>query len=77
MITAHLFFTTAHLTTAHFSLDKCTFLADHCTICVQLHAVANPAVLVPVTDNGTRDLKREERDVPDFHGFEMVVTSNP
>jgi len=42
-----LFLTTAHFTTAHFSLDNCTFLADYCTICVQLHAIANPGVQGP------------------------------
>jgi hypothetical protein len=39
-----LFLTTAHFITAHFSLENCTFLAEYCTVCVQVHAIANPVI---------------------------------
>ena len=38
----NLYLTIAHFTTAQITSNSCTFLADNCTICVLLHAIANP-----------------------------------
>ena len=40
----NLYMIIAHFTTAQITSNNCTFLADNCTICVLLHAIANPGL---------------------------------